>query len=338
MRLASYLARSSARAFGMAVTASRGKYRSWPPTELLIDDPLAMAEEKTNRLRAIYAKATRDVWDGPAEFRAAMERHCGIQLSREKREALAYPISMLMWGELAAWIVSAELAERLEDPDARLAASSQVFDEARHFYVMRDYLAALHVPTPRLDRYFSLAVRSLLHADDLNVKLLAMQLLAEGTAQSIFKFFTEAEIEPVLTDLLPLMERDEARHVGLGIMHLPDRLAKLNAKERRRIAFKVATIGDLFGATQIRYIEHYYTLGLDPRDLFRRCDKMLYGLSEKLGKVPGSNEPYFYTNNPNDPNYEKQLNIVLPPPGEKRHPLTKLIFGVVDAAWYALPA
>ncbi len=207
-----------------------------------------------------------------------------------------------------------------------------------HFYVMRDYLAALHVPAPRLDRYFSLAVRSLLHADDLNVKLMAMQLLAEGTAQSIFKFFAEAEIEPVLTDLLPLMERDEARHVGLGIMHLPDRLAKLNAKERRRIAFKVATIGDLFGATQIRYIEHYYTLGLDPRDLFRRCDKMLYGLSEKLGKVPGSNEPYFYTNNPNDPNYEKQLNIVLPPPGEKRHPLTKLIFGVVDAAWYALPA
>ena len=124
MRLASYLARSSARAFGMAVTASRGKYRSWPPTELLINDPLAMAEEKTNRLRAIYAKATRDVWDGPGEFRAAMERHGGIQLSREKREALAYPISMLMWGELAAWIVSAELAERLEDPDARLAASS----------------------------------------------------------------------------------------------------------------------------------------------------------------------------------------------------------------------
>lgn len=337
MRLASYLARSVTRAFGMAITASRGKYASWPPTELLINEPLAMAEEKTNRLRGIYEKASRDVWDGPGEFRAAMERHGGIQLSREKREALAYPISMLMWGELAAWIVSAELAERLDDADARMAASSQVFDEARHFYVMRDYLAALHVPTPTLDRYFSLAVRTLLHVEDLNIKLMAMQLLAEGTAQSIFKFFAEAEIEPVLTDLLPLIERDEARHVGLGILHLPDRLAKLSPKERRAVAFKVATIGDLFGATQIRYIQHYYTLGLDPRDLFRRCDKMLYGLSQKLGKVPGTNEPYFYTNNPHDPNYEKQLDMVLPEPGKKRHPMNKLIFGVVDSAWHMLP-
>ena len=91
-----------------------------------------------------------------------MARHGGIQLSREKRDALAHPISMLMWGELGAWIVAAELAERLEDADARLAASSQVFDEARHFYMLRDYLALLHVPVPKLDPYFAIGARRLL--------------------------------------------------------------------------------------------------------------------------------------------------------------------------------
>jgi hypothetical protein len=62
---------------------------------------------------------------------------------------------------------------------------------------------------------------------DLTIKLFAMQILAEGTAMVIFRFLADAKIEPVLTDLLPYIERDEARHVGLGVLYLPQRLAKL---------------------------------------------------------------------------------------------------------------
>ena len=144
-----------ATSFGHAVLASfrarLGPHRGWPSETLLLDEPLALAEEKTSRLRRIYSKAAENLWDGNAVFRDAVSRHGKIGLSREARIALAHPISMLTWGELAAWIVSAELAERLDDPDARMAASSQVFDEARHFYVLRDYLAFLHVPIPRID-------------------------------------------------------------------------------------------------------------------------------------------------------------------------------------------
>ena len=89
-------------------------------------------------------------------MRSLWRKHGSIQLSREQRLSLVHPLSLLMWGELAAWNVAAELAERLEDPDARLAASSQVFDEARHFYALRDYVAALHVPVPKLDTYFAI--------------------------------------------------------------------------------------------------------------------------------------------------------------------------------------
>ncbi len=130
------------RSMGVGIAARLGRYRGWPSRALLLDEPLALVEQRTSRLRRLYANAQRDAWDGPKVFREAVEKHGGIQLSQEKRVALVYPLSMLMWGELAAWIVSAELAERLEDPDARLAASSQVFDEARHFYTLRDYLAA----------------------------------------------------------------------------------------------------------------------------------------------------------------------------------------------------
>ena len=47
---------------------------------------------------------------------------------------------MLMWGELAAWRISAQLADRLEPLEMKMAATSQAHDEARHFYVMHDYL------------------------------------------------------------------------------------------------------------------------------------------------------------------------------------------------------
>lgn len=326
------------RAVSNSLHARFGRFRAWPNEALLLDEPLALAEERTDRLRRIYANALRDAWDGPAIFREAMARHGGIQLSREKREALAHPITMLMWGELAAWVVAAELAERLEDADARLAASAQVFDEARHFYTLRDYVAALHVPAPKLDPYFAIGARRLLATKDLTVKLFAMQLLAEGTAMAIFRFLADAKIEPVLTEILPYIEKDEARHVGLGVLYLPQRLEKLPVKELLRIRDVTYGIGDLFGATQIRYAKHYAVLGADPRDLIRSADKMLHELSEKVGPIPGTDLRFFPTNPTQSPSYEANLDLVLPRPGSGGGWLGRALRGVIELGARVLPA
>jgi hypothetical protein len=332
------MARVVGRAVSNAVRARVGRFRGWPNDALLVAEPLALAEDKTERLRRIYANATRDVWDGPAIFRDAVAKHGGIQLSREKRLALAHPITMLMWGELAAWIVAAELAERLEDPDAKLAASSQVFDEARHFYVLRDYLALLHVPAPKLDPYFAIGVRRLLATHDLTVKLFAMQLLAEGTAMVIFRFLADAKVEPVLTEILPYIERDEARHVGLGVMYLPERLRERPVKELLKIRSITYGIGDLFGATQIRYVHHYAALGADPRELFRRADKMLYELSQKIGPIPGTDLEFFPVNPTKSASYEANLDLILPPPGKERGLLGRAIRRTIELGARVLPA
>jgi hypothetical protein len=322
----------------VGVAARLGRYRSWPSRAALLDEPLALAEKRTDRLRRIYANSARDYWDGPALFREAVAKHGGIRLSREKREALAHPISMLMWGELGAWIVSAELAERLDDPDARMAASSQVFDEARHFYTLRDYLALLHVPVPPLDPYFVTAMRRLLMTRDLTLKLFSMQILAEGAAVAIFRFLADAKVEPVLTDLLPYIERDEARHVGLGVIHLPHRLDAMSSRQRRRLARKVGAIGDLMAATQLRYLEHYRTLGADPRELIRRADKMMWELSQRLGKVPGTDEPYFRAMNPAEPAYERKLDFILPRAGEAPGLPARVLAQVIRRASWAVLA
>ena len=304
--------RISGRVIRNAIQTRAGRFRRWPDDGLLLSEPLALAEQRTDRLRRIYANAGRDLWDGPTVFREAMEKHGGIQLSPEKRAALAHPITDLMWGELGAWIVAAELAERLDDPDARLAASSQVFDEARHFYTLRDYLAALHVPAPKLDPYFAIAARRLLATKDLTVKLFAMQILAEGAAVVIFRFLHEHQVEPVLCEILPFFERDESRHVGLGVLYLPERLKELSVRKLQRIRNTTYGIGDLLGAAQLRNARHFQTLGCEPRDLIRAADKMLFELSQKIGPIPGTDLWFFPTNPTDNPGYEKALDIVAP--------------------------
>lgn len=326
------------RALGNAAASRLGAFRSWPASALLIDRPLALAEEKTSRLRGIYAKASRDIWDGPALFREAVNKHGGIQLSEEKRRALAVPITMLMWGELAAWIVSAELAERLEDPDARMAASSQVFDEARHFYTLRDYLALLHVPVPPLNPFAAIAFRRLLATRDLTKKLVTMQLLAEGAATAIFRFLLDSRIEPVLSELLPYIERDEARHVGLGVLSLPERLDQLTVKQRHKVRKFSAGVGDLLAVAQFQMAEHYRILGADPRDLIRTADRVLFNLSEKLGTVPGSDEKYFRADDPSRPDYNERLDFFLPLPGQKVSAGARGIRMIIEIFGRALPA
>ncbi len=318
------ITRVIARALRNGVQARFGSFRDWPNQALLIDEPLALAEERTSRLRRIYDNAGRDLWDGATVLRDAMERHGGIDLSPEKRAALVHPLVGLMWGELGAWIVAAELAKRLEDPDAKMAASSQVFDEARHFYVLRDYVAALHVPVPRLDPYFAVAVRRLLATRDLTVKLFAMQILAEGAAVVIFRFLQEAKVEPVLTEILPYIERDEARHVGLGVLYLPGRLRELPMRKLLRIRNTTYGIGDLFGVAQIQNARHFQTLGLEPRDLIRSADKMLFELSEKIGPVPGTDLRFFPVNPTDNPAYEKKLDLVAPAAGQRPSRMAKV--------------
>lgn len=327
-----------ARALRNGLQARFGSFRRWPDEALLIDEPLALAEERTARLRRIYDHAGRDLWDGPTVLREAMQRHGGIQLSPEKRAALAHPLVSLMWGELAAWNVAAELAERLEDPDAKMAASSQVFDEARHFYVLRDYVAALHVPIPKLDPYFKTAARRLLATRDLTIKLFAMQILAEGAAVVIFRFLQQSQVEPVLADVLPYVERDEARHVGLGVLYLPERLRELPVRKLLRIRNTTYGIGDLLGASQLRNARHFQTLGLEPRDLIREADKMLFELSRKIGPIPGTDLWFFPVNPVTDPSYEKKLDLVAPVAGQKPSRLTRLAQSTLDAGARLLPS
>jgi hypothetical protein len=102
---------------------------TFPPLHMLE----AMAEEdaahKTKRLARLYHLTQQHAWDGKALLGALIDKHGppGAGMSEAKRQALSRVLTIVMWGELAAWNISADLALRIDDLDAKLAATGQVF-------------------------------------------------------------------------------------------------------------------------------------------------------------------------------------------------------------------
>ena len=105
-------------------------------------------------------------------------------------------------------------------------------------------------------------------------------------------------------------------------------------REKRQTTYG---IGDLFGATQLRYAQHYRALGAEPRDLIRSADKMLFELSEKIGPIPGTDLKFFATNPVASPRYERALDVILPKPGAKPTFYARAARGLVDFGARVLP-
>jgi hypothetical protein len=222
---------------------------------------------RARRMESIYHVGQDRIWDGREVLGELLAKHGKPKLAYRERRALSRIFSIIMWGELAAWKISAQLADELVPLEAKLAASSQVHDEARHFYVMHDYLQALGHEPPPLDFWARRVVEMTLATDDLVKKLLGMQLTIETIALTIFQHVRELGIEPVLSELLVYYERDEARHVGLGIQLVPQLVAKQSIPERIGLAlFQLELLAStLFSLKAME--DDLVAIGVDPREV-----------------------------------------------------------------------
>ena len=154
------------------------------------------------RLSGIYHRGQDLAWDGNAVLDELWDRHGGSGLRPEHREPARRVLASIMWGELAAWKIAAQLADELEPLEAKMAATSQAHDEARHFYVMHDYLVRATGDFPRrMAKAPERLIAATLRADTMPKKILGMQLQLESTALTIFHALREAEVCPVLSDL-----------------------------------------------------------------------------------------------------------------------------------------
>ena len=218
-------------------------------------------------LERIYHKGQQFAWDGRDVLDKLIEEHGPPQLDRRRREALGRLFAIIMWGELAAWKVSTQLADELQPLEAKMAATSQAFDEARHFYVMHDYLVALGAMPERVDPWTERLLMDVMGADHLAKKLLGMQLMVEPVALSIFHIVRKSELEPVLSALMPYYERDEARHVALGVKYMPTLIRGMNVRERAELFAFQAWLLSLEIGGNVAIMRDLQALGLPSRML-----------------------------------------------------------------------
>ena len=130
----------------------------------------------------------------------------------------------------------------------------------------------------------------ILETDSVLEKLYGMQLLVENLALAIFKQVAASNIEPVLTDLLGYVERDEARHVALGVLYLPKLLAGASAGARARnwlfnIELFLLTIA---GGQMID--PHLKALGVNHRQLGETAQRLHAQVLRQMGEDSGLRE------------------------------------------------
>ena len=241
-------------------------------------------------LSELYHKGQKNIWDGKDYLQECLDKHGEIKLNTSPAELAAIQniFGIILWGELAAWKISSALAVHLDDNEARMAATSQAHDEARHFYVMHDYLSLIgEVPEDANEDAMEF-LETISNANNLPKMLLGMQMMVEPMALTLFKIVREKNIEPVLSDLLVMYEKDEARHVALGTIYLPKLLEEMSVIQKADLLIW-QFLGYMKQFEMLRSLKgDFITLGIDPRKAYeagrKKQVKAMETLSEGLGR------------------------------------------------------
>ncbi len=206
----------------------------------------------------------------PFDFVKALPTEKQIELAKRKS---AHLLSTFLHGEQGAMMICGQLVEVVPDMDAKLYASTQVIDEARHVEVFHRFIQ-------RLDRIYPIMpglkalLNAVLQADLWQMKCVGMQVIAESLAMGAFKTMMKITNDEVFRRVVELTAQDEARHVSYGLIYMKDAIPKMNERARDRLEDFAWTAMTLLATTpQLREGEKaadpmavvFDGLGIDPK-------------------------------------------------------------------------
>src|SRR5215510_14134972 len=154
-----------------------------------------------------------------------------------------WTLSQFLHGEQGALLCTAKIVETVPWYDAKLYASTQVMDEARHVEVFARYLdekLSGHYP---INAHLRLLLDDIVNDSRWDMTYLGMQIMVEGLALAAFGFMHQMTTEPLLKQLLRYVMSDEARHVAFGVLSLKEVYAGMSGeelRERQEFAFEAA--------------------------------------------------------------------------------------------------
>ena len=157
----------------------------------------------------------------------------------------AWTLSQFLHGEQGALLVASQLVSCAPTFDAKLYASSQTFDEARHVETFNRYIQEkIQIMYPITPHLKSLIDKVLSDAR-WDLKFIGMQIVIEGLALAAFNTMRLTCLDPLLKDLIYLVTRDEARHVTFGVNYLEyivKHLSPAEIEERAQFAYEACVV------------------------------------------------------------------------------------------------
>jgi hypothetical protein len=158
-------------------------------------------------------------------------------------EGLNWQLSQFMHGEQGALLCTAKITETVPWYDAKLYASTQVVDEARHVEVFARYLDEKLGGGYQVNSHLRMLLDDIINDSRWDMTYLGMQVMVEGLALAAFGFLHQLTQEPLLKQLLRYVMSDEARHVAFGVLSLKEayeQMSDVEMKDRQEFAFEAA--------------------------------------------------------------------------------------------------
>jgi hypothetical protein len=189
------------------------------------------------------------------------------------KEWLAFAIDQRRWtlsqflhGEQGALLCTAKIVETVPWYDAKLYASTQVMDEARHVEVFNRYIEEKLGGSFQVNAHLRMLLDDIIQDSRWDMTYLGMQVMVEGLALAAFGFMHQMTEEPLLKKLLRYVMSDEARHVAFGVLSLKevyDGMTDAEMMDRQEFAFEAAIrMRDRFLSQEV-WERH----GVNPRDV-----------------------------------------------------------------------
>ncbi len=181
-------------------------------------------------------------------------------------ESRNWSLSQFLHGEQGALICTAKIVETVPWYDAKMYASTQVMDEARHVEVFARYLKEKLGGEYQVNVHLRTLLDDIVEDSRWDMTYLGMQVMVEGLALAAFGFMHQLTNEPLLKQLLRYVMSDEARHVAFGVLSLKeayDEMSDAEIKDRQEFAFEAAVrMRDRFMQQEV-----WERMGVNTRDV-----------------------------------------------------------------------
>jgi hypothetical protein len=240
----------------------KAKVGQWnSTTDLPWDTDVDLEKVVSADQAAIQSGLTPDHYDGTVVAKWGEKEWLDFGIDQRR-----WTLSQFLHGEQGALLCTAKIVETVPWYDAKLYASTQTMDEARHVEVFHRYIDEKLQGGFQVNAHLRMLLDDIIQDSRWDMTYLGMQVMVEGLALAAFGFLHQMTEEPLLKQLLRYVMSDEARHVAFGVLSLKevyDGMTDQEMKDRQEFAFEAAIrMRDRFLSQEV-WEKH----GVNPRDV-----------------------------------------------------------------------